>query len=386
MTFSAKKFLHLLLFFIPTFGLAIANADDFTSVPASPEYWELHAGQEWETTTIAGREAFTLSRPAIVKDLELSRGTIEVDIIRSSPRHFAGVLFHANESVEPYNLPFNESVYVRMHKANSPDAMQYTPHFNGESNWQMLANAQTANAWPQNEWFTLRVEFTETQARASIITGKETKPLNIPTLKNNKFQSGHIGIWALFKGHYSNFRYSTQTNLSLETTTTPLPKTQIQKWKISQSITADNHFNFNGEDGVKPDWSIVQSNLDDGLLYVSRYAPKARGGDFEGNSDDKVLIKIPVKAEKTITKQLNFDFSDQVTIHLNGEPLFKGNNSFRAKGPLFRGDFNAKAQSIFLPLTKGKNEIVFELEERANGWGLSAEFDNLEDIHLPLQN
>ena len=72
---------------------------------------------------------------ATVKNLPFKNGTIEVDVYANTARSFAGITFRKQNN----NM---EEVYMRMHKSNQVDAIQYTPIFNNESNWQLYKEFQ----------------------------------------------------------------------------------------------------------------------------------------------------------------------------------------------------------------------------------------------------
>lgn len=72
---------------------------------------------------------------ATIKNLKFTNGTISVDVYANSVRSFAGITFRKQNS----NM---EEVYMRMHKTNQVDAIQYTPILNNESNWQLFREYQ----------------------------------------------------------------------------------------------------------------------------------------------------------------------------------------------------------------------------------------------------
>lgn len=60
------------------------------------------------------------------------------------------------------------------------------------------------------------------------------------------------------------------------------------------------------------------------------------------------------------------------------------NNAFRAKGALFRGDFEPSTQTLSLPLKRGSNTLMIAVAERANGWGLSGRLSLYEGAEVSL--
>ena len=68
---------------------------------------------------------------AICRDVAFLDGTIEFDLAVSGYRAFAYILFRMQDVGE------YEEIYLRPHKSNLPDAVQYAPVFRGASNWQL---------------------------------------------------------------------------------------------------------------------------------------------------------------------------------------------------------------------------------------------------------
>jgi hypothetical protein len=110
------------------------------------------------------------------------------------------------------------------------------------------------------------------------------------------------------------------------------------------------------------------------LLNIGKYLRKKRAGAFESNSNDLAWVKFHVQSDKDATKQLFFEFTNRCWIYVNGQLLYSGDNTFRLKGLLFRGELSKQinSQSLYLPLKKGDNEIRVAVTAVANGWGWMA--------------
>ncbi|MEM9680008.1 MAG: family 16 glycoside hydrolase, partial [Bacteroidota bacterium] len=94
---------------------------------------------------------------ATVKDLQFTNGTIEVDVYANAARSFAGITFRKQND----NM---EEVYMRLHKSSQVDAVQYTPIFNDESNWQLFQEYQAQVSFKKQGWNNLRIEVNDTSA------------------------------------------------------------------------------------------------------------------------------------------------------------------------------------------------------------------------------
>ena len=124
-----------------------------------------------------GRKAIRMSSGfAHCENVRFEDGTIELDLAVTPYRSFAYVQFRIQGSGE------HEELYFRPHKSGLPDAIQYTPVYHGESNWQLYHGAgDTAAAWlPPEEWIHLRIVVRGSQA--AVFVGDVETPQLVTTL------------------------------------------------------------------------------------------------------------------------------------------------------------------------------------------------------------
>jgi hypothetical protein len=69
---------------------------------------------------------------------------------------------------------------------------------------------------------------------------------------------------------------------------------------------------------------------------------------------------------------MHFSYSDGVVIYCNGQPLYFGMNA-----PFFRdlGTMDKYDDAVYLPLVRGRNELVFAVTEYSGGWAFMARLD-----------
>ena len=90
-------------------------------------------GAQPEPTEHLGRPCVRLeSTTGTLAGVELLDGVIEVELAVGRERGFHGVVWRVQD---PENC---ESFFVRPHQMGNPDAVQYTPVFNGVSAWQSM--------------------------------------------------------------------------------------------------------------------------------------------------------------------------------------------------------------------------------------------------------
>lgn len=355
-----KIFLSLML--IAIFFLSSAQQVD---VPSEAQYWDT-AGTNARFADYKSRKAIYLTSSMLqLKNQTLQNGIIEVDVAVLNERSFSGLVFREANG-------HHEELYLRLHKSGQPDAVQYTPSFNKESVWQHYPEYQALYSYAGKEWIHVKIEINETVCKIFIDT--VNKPLIIIPVLQTGNSIGNIGLWANNNAIFSNFKYTKLSDGSSANKTaeivSPLiirnyqlsPVTEIPKDRIqTPGFTAI------------PSWTNAIAGPD-GLLNIGKYISKKRAGAFERNSNDLVWVKFHVQSDKEATKQLFFEFTNRCWIHVNGQLLYSGDNTFRLRGLLFRGELgkNINSQSLYLPLKKGDNEIRVAVTAVANGWGWMA--------------
>jgi hypothetical protein len=311
------------------------------------------------------RESLLLKRGRItVKDLQFSNGTIEVDVYAKTSRSFAGITFRKQGQTM-------EEVYMRMHKSNQVDAVQYTPIFNNESNWQLYNNYQAKVSFKNTGWNTLRIDVNGKNAIVSV-NGEEV--LTVDHLRT-EHDSGEIGLFALFTARFSNLRVTHKEEIK-QPITSKFDNSNphiITEWAITKAMPFTGE-ELQFEDLAGQDYNTVKTEVS-GLLPISKYVNKVSSGSFEQNPEDYIVASTSVFADKEEVRSFSFDYSDKIIVYLNGEKLFSGNNAFRAKGIQYMGHMGINANTLHLPLQKGVNKIHCVVIDKANGWGLMAKLD-----------
>ncbi|SHI77585.1 family 16 glycoside hydrolase [Aquimarina spongiae] len=306
------------------------------------------------------RETLVLKKGrATVKNLSFTNGTIEVDIYANPKRSFAGINFREHNN-------HLEEVYMRMHKSNQVDAVQYTPMFNNESNWQLYREHQAKVPFRDTGWNTLRVEVRNQSAEIFV---NNTRVMTVGKLKTEQYQGG-VGLWALFGNRFSNFKVSHRNIDQKPDLAKPAngDPNIITSWKITTSFPyEENKLNFSSF--AKEEYTSV-STEESGLLPISKYVKKSSAGSFEQNKEDYIVATKTIESENNETRLFSFDYSDKIMVYLNGKLIFKGNNAFRAKGIQHTGHVDINTNKLYLELEKGINNIHCVVIDKANGWGL----------------
>ncbi|MCW5515699.1 DUF1080 domain-containing protein [Muriicola sp. Z0-33] len=351
-----KKLLYLTIA-LCYFQLSIAQ-NNTIKVAMNASNWDLP--QEATFENFDNRETLLLKGGrATVKNRKFANGTIEVDVYANTKRSFAGITFRKENN----NM---EEAYMRLHKSNQADAVQYTPIFNNESNWQLYRQHQGRVSFKNTGWNTLRIEVNNKTAEVFV---NDEKVMSVTPLRT-AIEEGELGLFALFTNRFSNFRFTPgEPTVNTESgDDKPIADGIITQWEITQAMPY-NEAELNYEDFLKYEYSTVTTEAS-GLLPISKFLKKTSAGNFEENKEDYIIASKTINADKVETKLFTFDYSDKIIVYLNGKIIFKGNNAFRAKGVQYMGHIGLNVNQLYLPLKEGANQIHCVVIDKANGWGL----------------
>ncbi|MGG6230489.1 family 16 glycoside hydrolase [Tenacibaculum sp. SDUM215027] len=355
----------LVYLIIGLYSLQITLAQNSpTIIEMTPSNWNIPNDALFEK--FDNRKTLVLKNGrATVKNKNFINGSIEVDVYAKSIRSFAGISFREQDD----NL---EEVYMRFHKSNQADAVQYTPMFNNESNWQLYREYQANAAFKNKGWNSLRIDVNNLKAEVFV---NNIKVLAVDKLRTDQ-EGGIIGLWALFGNRFSKFRVTNKaiTEKHSIPTQTLLGNTNIIKcWRITKAYPyKENKIQF--QNFSKEKYTTV-STEESGLLPISKYVKKTSSGNFEQNKENYIIAATTIHSDKQKAQLFSFDYSDKVLVFLNGELLFSGNNAFRQKGVQYMGHMDINTNKLYLPLKKGENKIHCVVIDKANGWGLIAKLE-----------
>ena len=310
-----------------------------------------------------GRKA--LMGTAYLDGVEFQDGVIEVDIAASWERCYPGINFRI-QSPRDY-----ERFYIRPHAMKFFDgAMQYTPSINGISGWQLYNGEGCTGPTeiPYDEWVHIRLEVKGTQARVYI--GEDEEPdLEIHDLKHG-VSRGTVGLEQMANGtsYFSNFSYREDPSLEFD----PPPRVDtpagtVMEWEISQPFRyTEIEFDMVPEEqGITEiAWQKV-APAPDGLLDIARTYGRT------GREPDCIFARTTLYSDEETIKEIQFGYSDAVSVFFNDVLVFSGNSSYTSRDPGFQGIVGL-FDAVHVPFRKGENELMLLVIENFGGWGLIA--------------
>lgn len=346
------------------------------SLPPDSPRWLLE-GQA-KPAEYLGRKALSVNGGAAgIKDFTMRDGVIDVDVATPAKRGFFGIQFRISDDDKN-----GEWVYLRQHRSGYPDAMQYTPVLNTGLNWQIYNGPGFTGAVeiPRDEWFHLRLEVTGAQAKF-FVKDMEKPALVMNDLKSG-VQQGSVALAVLTgETYFSNFAVRETPPAAWVRHEPPMPPHTLTKWNISPAYDAlarDLERPLSPKEDAEIKWQEVEAEAPGFVvLYRYREAPHPRvtfQSDFstrlQPQPGTKVLYaRTTIISDRDQLKKLELGYSDEVSVFLNSRILFRGRSAQNFRDPAFLGIIYPEDDAVYLPLHKGRNELMLAVSELGGGWG-----------------
>jgi hypothetical protein len=352
-------------------------------VPLTPEAWV--ASDSLRVETFLGRTALYIDRGvALVRGVSMENGTLEMDVAASNRTSFLGAAFRA---VSPM---FTNDIFLRPGSSGLVDAVQYGPAFTSLGvAWQVYhgEGANAAVAIQRNRWIHLRIELDGLQARFYYDTAA-TPTLVVPHVVTSGGTG--LGVWAGAFGRgawYSNVRYTPAASPSEAGAGPVAPPGTLTGWELSNAVEAGDFTPSVLPDGSRLTWQRVETEPE-GWVLVNRYREAPVGGipvDSTGRplvdsvmtgrmaGERVVYARTTITASRDEVRRLQYAYCNGVVVYLNGRPL-----AFNMNPGGLRSGLAAMARvgdAVYLPLKRGRNELVFAVVDLTGGWAFSARLD-----------
>lgn len=347
--------------------------------------WSTHAQEmntdDWELSSegasfveYMGRPALQLNNGfAILKDQQFKNGTITFDVALEEKNGFGGVYFRWNDNSA-------EHFYLRPHLSGKPDSTQYTTRYNGLAAWQMLHGARysTPTVYQYNQWTPVKMVIKD--RKMDIYIDSDTPSLHVENLLGPD-DAGQIRLG----GAQQNFRFSNiviTPSDEVETigTAAPLPaqpENLIQRFKVGTQVIAgaDVEAKLELAPGLLANQTWQYLDIDEsGTANLAKISGRTR-------DINTLLVKMDLTSDVARTIKITYGFSDRVTVFLNGKAIAYGNDSYRSRDYRYLGTVGLY-DSVYLPLKKGENLLVFAVTEGFGGWAIKAAMDPVDGVKV----
>ncbi|MCY1720076.1 hypothetical protein OU798_06965 [Prolixibacteraceae bacterium Z1-6] len=308
---------------------------------------------------------------AIAKDLNFKNGIIQFNMCIQPGRGFAGVRFRGD------GMGNTEEFYIRKHQSGNPDAIQYTPVYNGNAGWQLYYGEGYGAVKKHvfDEWFVVKLVISGSKGEV-YISDMEKPVLVIHELKLGE-REGKIAFYG--PARFADIKVTPMDSPVLKGEFKEIVKAGdevIKSYPVSEVFDAEKliYENLLPANFTKKLQFNNWETEADGLLNISKTGALAE-------KKNAVLLKIIIDSETNLLKRMDFGFSDGAKIFVNGKSVWQGNDVYRSRDYRFLGTIGY-FDSVYLDLQSGKNEIVVMVAENFGGWGFKARFENLNGIKL----
>jgi len=359
------------------------------SVPLTKDAWVVSqkhfkleqdedASRNGEIAEFQGRRSLRVSKGLFyARGVEFRNGTIEVDMAPGANGRFLGVAFRV-QSENDY-----EMIFFRPRSSGTTQAIQYTPSLLGANAWQIYTGpgyTAAANV-PRNQWIHVRMVVSGVVAKLFLDRAEEPS-LVVPDLKLVD-RRGSIGFWGhMGDAYFANLTYTPDDAAYDSHAKQEFLPGALTDWELSEMFDATK-----AAPAVYPDvhglkWEKVAAESP-GMVVINRYRESPNilppdkedriRGDVRGGK--VVFARTTIHADRDEIRKMNFGYSDEAVLFLNGAPIYSGNNTLSFRQPEFLGLLDAANDAVYLPLKKGENELLLAVTEFFGGWGFLCRLD-----------
>ena len=357
---------------------AAASAQSAQPVPFDSAHWKPAGDAKIET--FMGRPALTMHRGgAVAEGVSFEDGTVELEMAVGTHRNFAIMALRRTGEGE------YEEFYFRTHKSELPDAIQYCPAWQGVGGWQLFHGpGYTARAtFVRDRWIPVRIVLSGD--RAAVFEGQTAQPQLVVDHLIRETRAGSIGLEAVIVDDTHPDARTAFSNVVLrpgvvdfDFSKAPPRKVEpaaglIQRWELS-----DPFLPARGAIQALPSakgWRTVPT-LPNGLVVFERYLKRSE------DERAAALARVVVDAPADEVRPFRFGYSDEVTVFLNGKPLFSGDAHYSHDNPRQEGLIGLFQGMVYLPLKKGRNELILAIAEVFGGWGVMGQFPEAEGLKV----
>lgn len=362
-------------------------------VPFSSEKWTINAkGHVIDAYEGKTNVLFLQAGSASLPDANFENGVVEFDLYLTTRRGFPGVMFRMTDALN------YEEFYVRPHLSGMPDAMQYSPVYDGNSAWQLYHDQadpvndgrisferkewdgfNTEYDFPYDRWLHIRLVISS--LRADVYFDNEEKPtLQIRDLRRG-ISRGGVGVrTGASPFYFADFSYTPMDQVSLQpmhSSIETIDQYRIPSWNVSSLIPEsdlEKRYVLHPDFLEKFTWKKAECELSGLINFSALQTRKSR-------EENTILAKVIVNAQGDQLKKLEFGYSDRIKLYCNGELIYSGDNGYLSRDYRFLGTIGY-FDAAYLKLKNGRNEIIFAVSETFGGWGIQAKLEDMEHVTL----
>lgn len=300
--------------------------------------------------------------------LDFGDGTIEFDLAPLANGHFTGITFRRQSFTN------HENIYLRFHRSGDFMALQYAPRVNGSSTWQLYREFAVEAVWPRETWTHIRLDIRG--SKMDVFVGDATAAtLTVPRLRNAT-TGGEIGFWARVNDRPMEWAAAISSLVvkpAAPVAPSPAGRAPVQfvsNWEVSEPVAAT------GAVLSLPSiarW-IPATAEESGLVNLNRLVPVQTGRAV-------IFARHTFRSEVARRVLAGIGYSDDVTVFVNGEPIYLGVNGWDTRTPALNSFVDTRWESAVLPFKAGDNDVVLAIaDDQRFGWGFAMRIDDADGI------
>jgi hypothetical protein len=358
----------LLFILAVSFSTKAQEVVERVPVAGSNEQWYAEGKERASDARVAeflGRQALWLKNGTQVmwSDLEFVGGTIEFDFAPMTNGNFLGVIFRR------VSFGNHENIYLRLHRSGLYNAIQYAPRMNFSPTWQLYPEFNAVAAFPRNQWTHVRLEVSATSMEMYL--NNQAKPVLVVARLRGVTDKGAVSFWGRVNDKPAEWAVAV-SNVSIrpanfsktESTGRPAPPAgTLTSWDLAGPVKTES-----AEVTSLPDlkeWQAVGTE-ESGLVNINRALRRS-------SERSTAFARTTLTASGARLVLLEIGYSDDVTVFLNREPVYRGINGFESRHPEYLGFVKPEFENVFLKLRPGNNELVLAVtDDQRFGWGFIA--------------
>ena len=323
----------------------------------------------------------------LLKDFEFTNGTIEYDV-ELKGRGFPGIDFRTDKG-----LLNSEKFYIRYFGTPNDQkrtTLQYAAVVDSVNLWDLTDDYQAAASLHEGKWNHVKLVISDRQMKV-YVNDMTRAAIYVPALEGLT-KSGSVALTGNVV--YANFLVRPNATEDLPTKQGYDPtyndSRYLRNWSVSEPI--DFPFGKGIMMGITnfPRFAIDTLLLKSSMVWKPIRAEyrslinltKIHGASEKGQRR-LTWLKTTISSETAQKKRVDFGFSDEVWVFINGQPLLTDKNYYGSPGMKEpRGRCTIENTSFQLPLQKGTNEVLIGVTNYFFGWGIIARLENTEGLHF----
>ena len=290
---------------------------------------------------------------AVSRDAQFSDGTIEFDM---KPLAYSdtGIIFRRHGTDD------GEFVYARANPdcPAADDCVQYAPIVHGHMHWNIYPDYQNQAPVAPSGWNHFRLVVAG--ARMLVFVNRQAEPsLVVPKLQGMTAEGG-----IAFKGPaiFANLAIRPGGAELLAGLHVPPPEPgTVTAWLAAAPVAFPAH-GVVAASAIPPadEWHVIAAESS-GLVNLGRAF-----GSPAAPTPAIAWLKTEIDAPAPVRRTIHIGWTQQVSVFLNGEKVFSGENAYFPEARRLSPDGRLEPDnaSIALPLRAGKNEVVLAVGDR----------------------